>query len=72
MQFSTDFSQNFTEHPSTVDVPWNWFVNGGFVTMETLTFGIGGSEEWLSGFGHSNYVVEPGFFGEEGLVCIQN
>ena len=25
MQFSTDFSQNFTEH-ATVDVPWDWFV----------------------------------------------
>ena len=22
MQFSTDFSQNFTEHPSTIALPW--------------------------------------------------
>ena len=35
MQFPTDFSQNFTEHPSTIalpwqqwmpHVPWDWFV----------------------------------------------
>ena len=31
IQFSNNFSQNFTEHPSTialptVDVPWDWFV----------------------------------------------
>ena len=29
MQFSTDFSQNFTEHPSTIALPWQqWMAHG--------------------------------------------
>ena len=29
LQFSTDFSQNFTEHPSTIALPWQqWMSNG--------------------------------------------
>ena len=28
LQFSTDFSQNFTEHPSTIALPWQqWMSN---------------------------------------------
>ena len=28
-QFSTDFSQNFTKHPSTIALPWQqWMSNG--------------------------------------------
>ena len=29
MQFSTDFSQNFTEHPSTIALPWQQWVSDG-------------------------------------------
>ena len=29
LQFSTDFSQNFTEHPSTIALPWKqWMFHG--------------------------------------------
>ena len=29
MQFSTDFSQNFTEHPLTIALPWQqWMFQG--------------------------------------------
>ena len=29
LQFSTDFSQNFTEHPSTIALPWQqWMLMG--------------------------------------------
>ena len=29
LQFSTDFSQNFTEHPSTIALPWQeWMPHG--------------------------------------------
>ena len=29
LQFSTDFSQNFTEHPSTIALPWpHWMSHG--------------------------------------------
>ena len=27
MQFSTDFSQNFTEHPSTIVLPWQQWMS---------------------------------------------
>ena len=29
MQFSTDFSQNFTEHPSTIALPWQQWMSHG-------------------------------------------
>ena len=29
LQFSTDFSQNFTEHPSTVALPWQQWMSHG-------------------------------------------
>ena len=29
MQFSTDFSQNFTEHPSTIASPWQQLMSHG-------------------------------------------
>ena len=29
MQFSTDFSQNFTEHPSTIALPWQQWISHG-------------------------------------------
>ena len=29
MQFSTDFSQNFTEHPSTIVLPWQQLTSHG-------------------------------------------
>ena len=28
-QFSTDFSQNFTEHPSTIPSPWQQWMSHG-------------------------------------------
>ena len=28
-QFSTDFSQNFTEHPSTIALPWQQWMSHG-------------------------------------------
>ena len=27
LQFSTDFSQNFTEHPSTIALPWQQWMS---------------------------------------------
>ena len=27
LQFSTNFSQNFTEHPSTIALPWQWWMS---------------------------------------------
>ena len=29
MQFFTDFSQNFTEHPSTIALPWQQWLSHG-------------------------------------------
>ena len=29
LQFSTDFSQNFTEHPSTIALPWQQWMSHG-------------------------------------------
>ena len=29
MQFSTNFSQNFTEHPSTIALPWKKWMSHG-------------------------------------------
>ena len=29
IQFSTDFSQNFTEHPSTIALPWQQWMSHG-------------------------------------------
>ena len=29
MQFSTNFSQNFTEHPSTIALPWQQWMSHG-------------------------------------------
>ena len=29
LQFSTDFSQNFTEHPSTIAIPWQQWMSHG-------------------------------------------
>ena len=29
MQFSTDFRQNFTEHPSTIALPWQQWMSHG-------------------------------------------
>ena len=29
MQFSTDFSQNFTYHPSTIALPWQQWMSHG-------------------------------------------
>ena len=29
MQFSTDFSQNFTKHPSTIALPWQQWMSHG-------------------------------------------
>ena len=29
LQFSTDFSQNFTEHPSTIVLPWQQWMSHG-------------------------------------------
>ena len=29
MQLSTDFSQNFTEHPSTIALPWQQWMSHG-------------------------------------------
>ena len=29
MQFSTDFSKNFTEHPSTIGLPWQQWMSHG-------------------------------------------
>ena len=29
LQFSTDFSQNFTEHPSTIALPWKQWMSHG-------------------------------------------
>ena len=29
MQFSTDFSQNFTKHPSTIALPWQQWISDG-------------------------------------------
>ena len=29
MQFSTDFSQNFTQHPSTIALPWQQWMSHG-------------------------------------------
>ena len=29
MQFYTDFSQNFTEHPSTIALPWQQWMSHG-------------------------------------------
>ena len=29
LQFSTDFSQNFTEHPSTIALPWQLWMSHG-------------------------------------------
>ena len=35
MQFSTDFSQNFTEHPSTIALPWQqWMFHGTGLYLE--------------------------------------
>ena len=35
--------------------------NGGFVTMETVTFQIRSSEKYLFDFNYSNYVVKTNF-----------
>ena len=38
MQFSTDFSQNFTEHPSTIALPWQqWMSHGTGLTTAIFT-----------------------------------
>ena len=29
LQFSTDFSQNFTDHPSTIPLPWQQWMSHG-------------------------------------------
>ena len=29
LQFSTDFGQNFTEHPSTIALPWQQWMSHG-------------------------------------------
>ena len=35
MQFSIDFSQNFTEHPSTIALPWQqWMSHGTGLYLE--------------------------------------
>ena len=35
MQFSTDFSQNLTEHPSTIALPWQqWMSHGTSLYLE--------------------------------------
>ena len=34
LQFSTDFSQNFTEHPSTIALPWQQWMSMGLVCIQ--------------------------------------
>ena len=36
--------------------------NGGFVTIEPVTFQIGSSEKYLFAFNHSHYVVKTNVF----------
>ena len=41
MQFSTDFSQNFTEHPSTIALPWQqWMSHGTGLYSEFKPIGM--------------------------------
>ena len=41
LQFSTDFSQNFTEHPSTIALPWQqWMFHGTGLYSEFKPIGI--------------------------------
>ena len=41
LQFSTDFSQNFTEHPSTIALPWQqWTSHGTGLYSEFKPIGI--------------------------------
>ena len=41
MQFSTDFSQNFTEHLSTITLPWQqWMSHGTDLYSEFKPIGI--------------------------------
>ena len=41
LQFSTDFSQNFTEHPSTIALPWQqWMSHGTGLYSAFKPFGI--------------------------------
>ena len=44
------------------NIPRSSKKNGGFVTMETVTFQIRSSEKFQFGFNHSNYVVRTEFF----------
>ena len=41
MEFSTDFSQNFTEHPSTIALPWqHWMSHGTGLYSEFKSISI--------------------------------
>ena len=41
MQFSTDFSQNFTKHPSTIVLPWQqWMSHGAGLYLELKPISI--------------------------------
>ena len=41
VQFSTDFSQNFTEHSSTIALPWHqWMSHGTGLYSEFKSIGI--------------------------------
>ena len=41
LQFSTDFSQNVTEHPSTIALPWQqWMSHGTGLYSEFKPIGI--------------------------------
>ena len=41
MQFSTHFSQNFTEHPSTIALPWKqWMLHGTGLYSESKPISI--------------------------------
>ena len=50
LQFSTDFSQNFTEHPSTIALPWQQWMSHWMICIQDSSLLVYSKSQKVSAF----------------------